>query len=138
MGTQIFNKVLTTSFVASSPIIISAGRFSIDFLITVAGGAATVVFFLEFAEDDPNAAATKWFAEVAEEDAGAGVVSMPKVLRTFADNAGTTLAVGTHKLSVQFTRQHQFARFSMKESTGGAVATTVVATVPFGSVPVSG
>lgn len=113
----------------SRALLITGGVLTLDFLIAVTG-PATITFFLEFSE---NATATSgdWSAEVAEENAGKGVVLMPKVVRTFADNNSTAVATNAaFAVSCQFTRQAPFARVQAAVSAGTAVMTL---TTPFGT-----
>lgn len=109
----------------SRALLIAGGAVTLDFLINVTG-PATITFFLEFSEN-----ATDWFAEVAEEDAGKGVVAMPKVVRTFADNNSTAVATNAaFAVSCQFTRQAPFVRVQAAVSAGAAIMTL---TAPFGT-----
>jgi len=110
---------------ATNALLIVGDTVTLDFLLVTSAGPTAVQFFLEFSEDNVN-----WFREVAEEDGGKGVVSMPKVLRTFADNNGTNLADGTHLVSCQFTRRAQLVRLQMSVGAGACVATV---TAPFGT-----
>lgn len=130
MGVVLFKKALTGAFVASGYTIISGGILTLDFDFATTGGPSTIEWYLEFASEPING---PWRREVAEEDAGAGVVSMPLVVRTFADNGGTTLADGTYGLSTQFRRQEAFARVQSR-ITAGAVAQFNI-TDPNGSQP---
>lgn len=108
-----------------------ADRLTLDFQITVAGAAAAVEWYLEYASD-PSAAS--FFQEVAEEAAAGGIVHMPKIVRDFQEHGGAGLAIGTHFLDVQLVRRHQFVRLQMRCTTGGATA-SVLATAPFGMRP---
>ena len=108
---------LTGSFVPSRYVLIPAEKLTLAFHLVTSGGPSTVSWFPEFSDD-----LTTWFREVAEEDAAGGIVLMPKTIRTFADNAGTQLADGTHDLSVQLVRQGKFARLQMLVSAGAATA----------------
>lgn len=118
-----FNLVAGT-FSPSKPLIIQKGALTIDFTIVVATGATSVRWFPEFlgADADPNAAASAWFREVAEEDVGSGVVNMPKTIRIFQENGGAALAIGTHTLTVQLLRNHGFARIQAEIVAGGGTA----------------
>lgn len=126
----LFKKALTGSFVASGFTMIAGEKLSLQFDFITTGGPSTIEWYIEYAG---NPTTGPWRREVAEEDAGQGVVSMPKVVRTFADNAGTDLADGTHNLSTQFRRQESFARIQAR-ITAGACASFVV-TDPNGSQP---
>lgn len=110
------------SFVASNPVLIKGERLVLDFAIVVAGGATGVQYFLEFAQADPNAATTNWFREAAEEDQNNGVVQMSKVIRTFKENGGANLAIGTHRITSTFVREHKFARLQAGVAAGGGTA----------------
>lgn len=115
--------VLGAGYTASQSMLISGGALTLDFSLNCSGGPSTVKFYLEFSEDN-----SVWYAEVAEEDAGAGVVSMPKVVRTFADNGGTTIANNpTFNVSCQFTRRAQFARVQMAVTAGACTVTSLKA-----------
>lgn len=131
----IFNGALTGSFVPSNPFVIQGERITLDFQAVVTVGTVSIAFYLEFASENPLAAGTRWFREVAEEDAGDGVVAMPKVIRTFEENGGAALAIGTHRLSCHFVRAHQFGRIQSRVTGAGAAALTVFA--PFGIVAIS-
>lgn len=113
---------------ASKSLMIASDKVTLDFLLNCSAGPSTVTFFLEFSEDN-----VAWFAEVAEEDAGKGVVSMPKVVRTFADNNSTAIANNTaFAVSCQFTRIAPFVRAQMAASAGTVVVTSL--TAPFGTL----
>lgn len=129
MTIQMFNGALTGAFQPSQPIMLTAERFTIDWLLTVAAGAVAVLeWYLEFASDDPNAASTQWFREVAEEDATGGDVNMPKVVRTFEENGGGGLtAATTHGLSTQFVRAHNFVRVQVRLLSGAATTAQILA-----------
>jgi len=109
----VFNRALTGVFVAGTPFVMVAEKVVLDFLATVTALAA-IDWFLEFTGDDPNDAAAVWNQELAEEDAGGGVVAMPKVIRTFKENGGANLAIGTHSLSCQFVRTHKCCRIQAR------------------------
>ncbi len=111
------------AFVASVAELIKGERLVIDFTVVVSGSATEVRFFLEFAEDDPNAAATIWRRELAEEDQNNGVVQMSKVIRTFKENGGANLAVGTHEMSISLIREHKFVRLQAGIVSGAGTAT---------------
>lgn len=130
MAVTLFKKALTGSFVASGYTMIAGEKLTLDFDFTTSGGPSTIDWYIEFASDPING---PWRREVAEEDGGMGVVSMPKVIRTFADNGGTQLTDGAHSLSAQFRRQAAFARIQSR-ITAGACASFVV-TDPNGSQP---
>lgn len=88
---------------------------TIDFRLVV-GVAGNIEWFLEFAGENPNNAATRWYQETAEEDASGGLVAMPKAVRRFYEN-GTplmNLLAGTHDLTVQLQRSHQFGRLKAR------------------------
>lgn len=110
--------------------LLADGALSIDFELTTASGPTTILWYPEFARDNPLVASTKWFRELAEEDIGSGVVNMPKAIRSFQENGGAGLADGAHYLSAQLVRRHLFVRLQMRVSAGAATA--VVATAPFG------
>lgn len=120
--------VLGAGNTASKGLLIDGDKVTLDFLLNCSAGPSTVTFFLEFSEDNVN-----WFAEVAEEDAGKGVVSMPKVLRTFADNNSTAIANNAaFAVSCQFTRLAPIVRVQIAASAGTVVLTNL--TAPFGSL----
>jgi hypothetical protein len=117
--TKVFDKALTTSYAATTPLMMAAGRVTMDFLLTVATEAA-VQWYLEFTDDNPNNASTQWFRELAEEDAGGGVVAIPLVVRTFKESSATltNLQAGTFAGSAQFARTHKFFRLQIRASSG--------------------
>lgn len=118
---------LGAGYTPSRTLMISGGKVTLDFLLACSGGPSTVTFFLEYSENGVD-----WFAEVAEEDAGKGVVSMPKVIRTFADNNGTTIANNAaFAVTCQFKRLAQLVRVQMAVSAGACVVTRL--TAPFGT-----
>lgn len=130
MAVTLFKKALTGSFVASGYTMLAGGILTLDFDFAVATAPGTIEWYLEFASDP----AGPWRREVAEEDAGAGIVAMPIVVRTFIDNGGTTtLAIGSYAFSTQFRRQEAFARVQSR-ITAGTCAQFVV-TDPNGSQP---
>ena len=118
--------VLAAGNTPSKGLLLVGDTLTLNFKLVCTGGPSTVTMFLEFSEDNTN-----WFQEVAEEDAGKGVVSMPKVVRTFADNNGTTIADGTFSVSGQFKRRAQFARVQMAVTAGNCTATV---TAPYGQL----
>lgn len=111
----LFKKALTGAFVASGYTMLAGGILTLDFDFATTGGPSTIEWYLEFASDPING---PWRREVAEEDAGMGVVSMPLVIRHFADNAGTQLTDGTYGISTQFQRQEAFARVQSRITAG--------------------
>lgn len=117
MSVTLVNGTLTGSFVASKYVLLPSDKLTLAFHLVTSGGPSAVQWFPEFSDD-----LVSWFREVAEEDAAGGVVLMPKTIRTFADNAGTQLADGTHDLSVQLIRQGKFARLQMAVTAGAATA----------------
>lgn len=125
----LYNSTLTNAFQPSAFVMLTAGRLTLDFdIIVPSGSAATIRWYLEFAAG-PNG---PWRREVAEEDAAGGVVLMPAVVRTFATNAGTTLATGSYSFSTQFTRQEALARVQIEDTTS---TSTVVISSPDGTTP---
>jgi len=119
---------LGAGFTASKGLMIAGDTLTLNFLLACSGGPSTVTFFLEFSEDGKT-----WFAEVAEEDAGKGVVSMPKVVRTLADNNATNIADNAaFAISCQFKRRMLIARVQMAVSAGAAVVTSL--TAPYGTI----
>jgi hypothetical protein len=115
---------------ASKAIVITSGAVTLDFLLNCSAGPSIVTFFLEFSEDGKT-----WFAEVADEDSGNGVVLMPKVVRTFADNNGVSIADNAaFAVCCQFTRRAPIVRVQMAASAGTVVVTSL--TAPFGSLAV--
>lgn len=115
--------VLGASYTPSRAMLISGDNMTLDFSLNCSGGPSTVKFYLQFSEDTIT-----WYDEVAEEDAGAGVVSMPKVVRTLADNGGTTIANNVaFNVSCQFTRRAQFGRVQMAVTAGACTVTSLIA-----------
>jgi hypothetical protein len=98
---------------------IGDSKISLDFVIPVAAGADGVVdWYFEFT-DDSTGSAPLWYREVAEENAGGGVVSMPLVVRTFEKAGGGALpAAATYYFSTQFERFHKIFRIQIRGSTG--------------------
>lgn len=119
---------LAAGYKPSKGLMLSGDTLTLNFLMACSGGPSTVTFFLEFSED-----ATTWFAEVAEEDAGKGVVSMPKVIRTLTDNNSTAIADNAaFAVSCQFKRRMLMARVQMAVSAGACVVTSL--TAPYGLI----
>lgn len=119
---------LTSGVKASQVLTIAGGVLTLNFKLVTSAGPSTVTYYLEFSDN-----LTDWYREVAEEDAGKGVVQMPKVVRTITDNNSTTLADGTHFVSCQFTRQAQFARVQAAVAVGACVMSI---SAPFGTLAV--
>jgi hypothetical protein len=123
---RIFDSVLSTSFEPSEPFLIGGDKVTLDWAIEVTGAedaTARVEWYLEFTSADPNDAATLWYREPAEQNSvGTGDVAMPKVVRRWQENDGTDLAVGTHHLSAQMSRSHDFCRVQARVATGDASA----------------
>lgn len=135
----LFNSPLTAAFQASQPGAVRAEHIVLDFTLSIAntvtppGTAASVEWYLEFTETDPNAAGTVWAREVAEEDIGTGDVRMAVVVRRFATTlAETGLPPGTYKLSTQFKRIHAFYRVQIRTAVGSADTCTAIVNDPFG------
>jgi hypothetical protein len=142
MAFQILNATLTDAFQASNPVEMVGHNISLDFSIVVAndGGAvpSQVQWYLEFCSTDPNAAVTVWFRETSEEDIGNGNVRMNKVVRRFAEyGADADLAVGTHRLSAQFERKHNFYRVQIRKTTASVSTTTASISAVIGRRPIS-
>lgn len=108
---------LDGSFQPSAPVLLVANQLTLDWDITASSGPTTLEWYLEFASDP----AGPWRREVAEEDAGKGVVSMPAVVRTFANNNGTALTDGDYGFEMQFVRQAALARIQACVTAGAAV-----------------
>ncbi len=121
----LFNGPITASFAPTKAFAIQAREFTVDFVIVASSGPSTVQCYCEFAE----APAGPWFREIAQEDAGAGVVLMPEVVRTFAVSGGSNLPDGTYNLDAQFIRRHKLVRLQLAVPTGAA---TMKVTAPFG------
>ena len=118
---RIFDNALGAVFVPSQPFLLSAQRAVLDFTY-LAAAAAVIEWYLEFTSTDPNDAATVWFREVAEENAGGGAVSMPNVVRTFP--AVTAASAGK---DCEFVRTHHFCRVQLR------LAGKLFVDVPFGA-----
>lgn len=99
--------------------VIVANQLTFDWDIMAFSGPTQVQWYMEFAA----APAGPWRREVAEEDSAGGQVLMPIVVRTFADNGGTTLSNDTYGLSMQFVRQEALARIWAKVAAGHAIVT---------------
>lgn len=118
MNIQLFKGPLTGSFKPSTPFLIVAGEFALDWKIVASSGPTTLEWYLEFGPS--NQATGPWHQETAEEDNSKGVVLMPAVVRTFANNNSTTLSDGTWYFDTEFKRKAQFARVQMRVSAGAA------------------
>jgi hypothetical protein len=94
-----------------------------DFIVTVSSGPATVEWYLEFTNLNPNS--VEWFREVSEDNNGGGSVAMAKVVRTFQENGGAGLATGTHRIATPLTRPGPLARIQIRCSSGTASAQIV-------------
>ena len=128
MSVQLFNSNLTNAFQPTQPILMVGDTLTLDFTFTVTGGVGTsVAWYLEFSSDP---AATLWAREIAEEDAGAGVVAMPLVIRTLQTNGAGTFAAGTYAVSAQLLRKHLYARLQIRAPVGTISNMSIVA--PFG------
>lgn len=92
-----------------------------EFVVTAAG---TVTWWIEFTRDAVN-----FNREVSEDNAGAGAVAMPVVLRTLQANGGGTFGVGTHRVSVQLIRSAQIGRIQIATPTAGAAITATVTAI---------
>jgi hypothetical protein len=143
MSTTLFNGALTNAFQPTQGFLLTGESIVLDMTAVVASvpPAATpgrIEFYFEFTTADPNAAGTAWFREVAEEDIGNGDVRQSKVVRRFAENGSDApLAVGTHRLNLQFTRKAGFARLQVRVLAGGANVCTLKVESVFGSIPLS-
>ncbi len=122
---QLFNGPLSSSYRATQWLAISSREITLDFELACSGGPSTVEYYLEFSNDPSGPA----YREIAQEDAGGGVVLMPVVVRTFADNNGTNLADGTHFFDTEYVRRHRLVRVQIR-ATAGTVRAKV--TAPFG------
>lgn len=137
MPARIFdNQILTTSFVASKVFILGAEHVTLDFEAVITTNPTVVEWFMEFTSENPLDASTRFFREVAEEDAGNGVVAMPIVIRSLRDNnaADNLLPVATHLMSMQFIRHHKLVRIQARLLAGGGAARLTV-DEPFATIP---
>jgi hypothetical protein len=143
MSITLFNGLLTNAFQPTQGFLLAGENIVLDMTAVVASvpPAATrarIQFYLEYTTQDPNAATTPWFREVAEEDVGNGDVRMSKVVRRFAEyGSDADLAVGTHRLNMQFTRKEGFARLQVAVTTPSANACTLKVEAVFGTTPLS-
>lgn len=112
------NRALTSAYVASEPAFIVASKLDLAFTAEVTT-AATIQWYLEFG-DQPFGPDERWFREMSEEVATGGAVTNAIAVRSFAANGGGTLAVGTHRMSLQFERIAPFYRISARVSAGAA------------------
>lgn len=120
---RIFTAALNPAFAVSAPFMIAADRAELFFDLDVAAGPPAVVqWFLEFTDGDPYSPTALWRREIAEEDAGGGVVNMPKVIRAFAENGGAPLAAGIHNLDADFVRFGPFCRVQIRAVAGSVKA----------------
>lgn len=129
---EIFNAVLTTSFVPGTAFLIQADTITLDFTLVLTNGPVSVAWYPEFATGNPNDTTTPWFRELAEEDVGSGVVNMPKTVRVFQENGGAALATGTHQIDAQLVRRHQFCRIQMRRVTADPATAQALVVAPFG------
>jgi hypothetical protein len=143
MSISLFNGPLTNAFQPTQGFLLAGDSVVLDMTAIIASvpPAATlgrIEFFLEYTTQDPNAASTSWFREVAEEDIGNGDVRMAKVVRRFSEQGSDVpLAVGTHRLNMQFSRKEGFARLQVRVVAGGANACTLSVAAVFGALPLS-
>jgi hypothetical protein len=140
MSLQLFNGALTNAFQPSSPSAVRNDTIVVDFALAIAnvvtppGTAASIEWYFEFTELDPNAAGATWAREVAEEDVGQGDVRMSFVVRRFAAQAAETdLPPGTYRVSTQFKRAHAFYRVQIRVAAGGADTCSAAVVDPFGT-----
>lgn len=131
---ELFNANLGTTFQPSAAFMVPADRVVLFFDLDIsAPGPVKVEWYAEFSDGVATGPPSSWTwrREVAEEDTGNGVVNMPKVVRTFQDNNGTTgLPVGTHNLDVDLVRRGPVCRIQMRVVAGGAAARV---STPFGT-----
>jgi hypothetical protein len=143
MAFQILNALLTDSFQPSAPVEMVGNHAVIDSLITVAntlvpGTRAQVQWYLEFCSTDPNAAGTVWYRETSEEDIGNGNVRMNKVVRRWAEyGSDLDLDEGTHQLSAQFERKHNYYRVQIRKTTASAETVRATLLAVIGKRPIS-
>ena len=123
---EIINAVPGATFVPSTPFQLRGERVVLDWDIVITAGAR-VEWFLEFTSDNPLAATARWRREVAEEDVGGGVTDMPQVVRNFQVLGGGVLPTGTHRLSAQMVRAHNFARIQVRVASGTVTGLNVFA-----------
>lgn len=125
---------LTSSFVASDPLLIVDGRISLDFELTVATDAA-VEWYLEFTDQNPNTGT--WSREISEELQGNGAVTMAEVTRTFRSAGAASLILAAsgspYELDAQFRRDHKFARVQIRAASGSVTRAQI--TSQYGSIP---
>lgn len=127
---QLFKGALSNAFKASSWLLIQGHQLTFTWQLTVATGGAQVQFYLEFS-DDPTLTAPTVSREVDEQDTGNGSITMSKVIRTFQESGGGSLAAGTQTLSTQFVRQAPYARVQVQVASGAA---TLILTSSSGSL----
>lgn len=140
MALQLFNGVLTNAFQPSIPSAVRGDSVVVDFALSIVntatppGTGASIEWYFEFTEIDPNSPAATWAREVAEEDVGQGDVRMSAVVRRFANTlAENNLPPGAYRFSTQFKRVHAFYRLQLRVAAGGADTCTATATDPFGT-----
>jgi hypothetical protein len=130
MSVRLFNKALTSSFQASSALLVATDTVVLDFFIDV-GSDVVIQWYLEFSEDPSDT--TGWAREVTQEVTGQGAVGHFLALRTFYPNGSTgpLTAVGSpYALETEFVRRAKFARAQIK-AVSGAADVEIIA--PFGS-----
>ncbi len=126
---EIFDATLSDDFEPSEPFLLTAGRATLDFELNVTDGdtdddpTCKIEWYLEFTSVDPNAAGSKWYREVAEQNLpGPGTTDMPLVVRVFRTALGALLPIGELNVSAQLTRSHDYCRVQIRAATGAARA----------------
>lgn len=122
---SLFKGPLPATFTPTAWLAITAREFTIDFDLTCSSGPSTVEYYLEFA----NAPTGPAYREVAQEDAGEGVVLMPEVVRTFSNSGSAVLADGHYFFDTEYVRRHRLVRVQIRAAAGTVQAQI---TAPFG------
>ncbi len=133
----VFEAPLKNVYLPSKPILLSGEKLTLDWILTVQAPAlAKVDWYLEFVSSNPYDTGAPWTREVSEEDSSGGLVAMPFVVRTFYANGAplTLLPAGTHRMTTQFERSHNFARVQAKLTSGGKTNAKILSI--FGSIPI--
>jgi hypothetical protein len=139
MSVTLFNSPLTTTFQATSPLMVLGETVSCNFTVTVANTGTALLgrieFYAEYTDLDPLDVSSRWWQELSETNAGSGDVVMAKTIRRFTENGGANLAVASHHMNVVLLKKAQFMRFQIRQATALADACTARIDAVFGEIP---
>lgn len=125
MSLQLLDAALTNAFQASSPFLIDAERGALDITLVVSV-AATVEWYFEYTDTNPNASTTTWYRELAESVAATGVVTMAEAVRQIVANGGGNLGIATHNVAATIDKRRVYARIQMRASVGTVTRARVI------------